>query len=92
MLELGRPAVVGGGYFAAAARPLSLMNPHGSRAGAPRPSLDRLKRGAQDTLQRLHQLQDVTLETGDREAARGVGAVIAQVRDLDQRISEICLQ
>lgn len=56
------------------------------------PSLDRLKLGAHDALQRLHQLHDISLQRGDREAARGVSAMLAQLHELDRRISRICIQ
>lgn len=65
------------------------MNPYGSQGTAPVPSLDRLKRGAHDALERLHLLHDVSLQKGDREAARRVGAMIAQLQDLDRQISRI---
>jgi hypothetical protein len=90
----------GAGYFARAARPSSLMNARGFNPGLPaRPaasararSLQQLQWGARDTLRRLCQLRDVSLQRGDSDAARGVGAMIAQLQDLDDRISRICVQ
>lgn len=82
----------GGGYFAIAARSHSLMNPYGSRGAAQAPSLDRLQGGAREALRRLHQLHDVSLQKGDREAARGVSAMLAQLHELDRRISRISTQ
>ena len=68
------------------------MNPYGSQASAPVPSLDRLTRGAHDALERLHLLHDVSLQKGDRDAAQRVGAMIAQLQDLDRRIRRIYIQ
>lgn len=56
------------------------------------PSLDRLKLGAREALQRLYQLHDVSLQRGDREVARSVSAMLAQLHEVDQRISRICIQ
>jgi len=63
--------------------------PSRAAPSSPARSLEQLQQGAHETLRRLRHLRDVSLQRGDRDAARGVGAMIAQLQDLDQRISRI---
>lgn len=89
-----------GGYFAGAARLSLSMNARGFNPGPPSRaaaaaaarSLEQLQWGARDTLRRLRQLRDVSIQRGESDAARGFGSMIAQLQDLDERISRICVQ